>query len=490
MKTLHWFALVALLVLAGCASQTRPTRIIIQETRARNPIAQEAPDDRLPKLPEEPAIPAVPITVAPLPVSNTNPQTTPENQVSASMGNPVASAPAPASPNVHAVNQENQVSNRAGNPAAPATPAPSIPEPSATSVAGATSPFANAMTESSAKIKVLGIFFVASDMPSPTDQEISDFQKHLVVAQANYKKMLLGRDTFTLNSKTPFIYHSPNDLASFERTGEEGISKFTIELLKALNVDRNSLNDDLAVVVMNPQYDWPRGGGLPINGGTDKGAGIEVISSNSLDKSDGNFQGTLEHELGHSFGLEHTDKYGYSMDTGDSIMSYNHEHRWTGFQPPANPGVLIPEDIRALAENKNVFPNLYFDPKTDVPSGYTLKKIVVYGPVNLSATVPGYELSIDNKVVKQEPNYSLEQALTDYWSNLQSNPNKNVQAKFQGITLVISGKGFELYTNGKRSVNKPDWTYDQAMKDFLGMMKKDPESQMVGLYNGQIMKTN
>jgi Metallo-peptidase family M12B Reprolysin-like len=454
MKTLHWFALVALLVLAGCAPQARPTRIIIQEPRARNPVVQATPVNPLPKLPEEPAIPAVPVTVAPLPSSSANTQATPENQVPSTTE----------------------------NPAMPATAAPSP----------AASPFANAMTESKAKVKVLGVFFVPSDMPNPTDQEIRDFQKHLVVAQTNYKKMLLGRDTFTLNSKSPFIYHSSNPLAYFQNypTDSEN-AKFIVELLKALNVDRNSLTDDLAVVVMNPKYDWPRGAGRPLNGGIDKGAGVLAVSSNRLDSPSEDFQGTLEHELGHTFGLVHTDTYGYSQDTGDSIMSYNHDHRWTGFTPPAHPGILIPEDIRSLAENKNVFPTLFFDPKTDVPAGYDLKPIKTLGPADLNTEVPGYVLTINKKVVKNETNYGLDQALTDLWKAIQDNPHKVVQATYQGGKLVISGKGYELYaSSGKRIGTQPDWTYDHAMTNLLGNIKKDPEVPMVGLFNGQVMPTN
>ncbi len=473
MKTRYLLPLLALLVITGCSSQTRPTNIIIREPRTR----VENPQAPLPTTAENPAPSAEnSIPAAAIPVAPTFPAVAP---TPVAIANPSAPS-APAAPS---------------KPETPSIPAVrSAPEASATPMTVAASPFANAVTDSKAKIKVLGVFFVPSDMPSPTDQEIRNFQKHLVVAQANYKKMLLGRDTFTINSKSPYIYHSPNPLAYFQNYGSYQInSKFTIELLKALNVDRNSLTDDLAIVVMDPKTDWPKGAGRPINGGVDNGAGILAVASNRLDEANGNFQGTLEHELGHTFGLVHTDTYGYSQSSGDSIMSYNHEHRWTAFTPPAHPGILIPEDIRTLAENKKVFPNLYFDPKTDVPKGYDLKKIKTVGPAILDIQVSGYTITIDKdrKNTKQEPNYTLEQALADFWKAKQDHPNSKIDARYDGNALELSGKGYEVYSNdGKRIAAHPNWTYNQAMKDLQSNIQKDPEVQMVGLYDGKVMQTD
>jgi len=107
-----------------------------------------------------------------------------------------------------------------------------------------------------------------------------------------------------------------------------------------------------------------------------------MVSSYALEKIP-NFQSTLQHELGHTFGLPHVDVYGYNMNDNPSIMSYNLKHHTHGFNPIPNPGFLIPEDIRALAKNKRVFPQLVFSPAQDIPVGYRMKGFVLLGPMQI-----------------------------------------------------------------------------------------------------------
>ena len=76
------------------------------------------------------------------------------------------------------------------------------------------------------------------------------------------------------------------------------------------------------------------------------------------------------------------------MGTNPSLMSYNPTHHTQGFEPSKTPGILIAEDVRALALNRRVFPRLRFDAKTDVPQGYTMQKIVTLGPME----IPGHPL--------------------------------------------------------------------------------------------------
>jgi hypothetical protein len=110
------------------------------------------------------------------------------------------------------------------------------------------------------------------------------------------------------------------------------------------------------------------------------------IASYELTHND-HFQCTLQHELGHSFGLCHVDAYGYDMMANDSVMSYNPAHHNKGFAPSKTPGILIPEDKRGLAFNDRAFAKLTFDPDRDIADGYRLsKRIIPLGPM----TLPGH----------------------------------------------------------------------------------------------------
>ena len=134
------------------------------------------------------------------------------------------------------------------------------------------------------------------------------------------------------------------------------------------------------VLVANPKDNYPVGGGRTINGGLNSGGGFMFIASSELRRNK-HFQATLQHELGHAFGLPHPDVYGYDLRANPSIMSYNPANFTDGFRPSRRPGVLIPEDRRALALNKRVFAKATFDPARDLPKGYKLfPKVVPLGP--------------------------------------------------------------------------------------------------------------
>jgi hypothetical protein len=138
---------------------------------------------------------------------------------------------------------------------------------------------------------------------------------------------------------------------------------------------------------MNSKEDWPAGGGRPLNGGFNTGGGIVILSSRGLDASR-NFQSTLQHEIGHGFGMPHVDAYGHDMGTSPSLMSYNPKHHTNGFLPAAEPGRLMPEERRALALNRRAFPGLTFDPRRDVPAGYPLADLAWIPPMNIPGQPP------------------------------------------------------------------------------------------------------
>ncbi|GAH40132.1 unnamed protein product, partial [marine sediment metagenome] len=151
----------------------------------------------------------------------------------------------------------------------------------------------------------------------------------------------------------------------------------------------------LVIITMNSKKGRLGSGARPFNRGFNSGGGLVCMPSYAMDDIPW-FQSSLQHELGHSFGLVHVDSYGYDQKKNKSIMSYNNDLRWKGFRPPKKPGILIPEDLRALAKNKKVFPNFYFDPATDIPSDYKIHKIAIR--LELPGKFPGqkdYQIKVE-----------------------------------------------------------------------------------------------
>lgn len=243
------------------------------------------------------------------------------------------------------------------------------------------------------QVKVLPIFFVPKGEQAPTPEQSQKLMRHLEWSQSRYAELLPARITFVIAEQKPRAYRSDRDLNAYRAMGEEFGPQVVIELLESLKVNRYTCPYILLVVMMNPKDDFPIGGGRPLNGGLNTGGGLIVLSSFALDQVP-NFQSTLQHELGHSFGLPHVDVYGYDMSSNASFMSYNLSHRTSGFTPSLTPGEMISEDLRGLALNKRVFPMLVFDPKRDIPSGYSIsKKIVPLGPMKLAGQPDAVQIS-------------------------------------------------------------------------------------------------
>jgi hypothetical protein len=230
-------------------------------------------------------------------------------------------------------------------------------------------------------VKVLPVFFVPKGESPPSEDQTKRLVKHLKWSQQRYKELLLDRDTFALAEAGPRVYESTRGLAFYRDKPEDTAGHLVDELLTESKATRFNCPYVLLVVVMNPRDDFPAGGGRPLNGGINTGGGVIQLSSFALDRVP-NFQSTLQHELGHSFGLPHVDVYNYDMKSNDSLMSYNPKHHTKGFSASDTPARLIPEDLRALALNRRVFPKLRFDPAKDVPGGYRMvERIVALGPM-------------------------------------------------------------------------------------------------------------
>jgi hypothetical protein len=224
-------------------------------------------------------------------------------------------------------------------------------------------------------VAVLPVFFVPKGEREPSAEEEGILMRHLQWSRTRYRE-LLG-DTFAIAEPQPRVYHSDRDLDYYRAQPEGSAPQFVSELAKAYGYNRYTCPYVMVVVFMNSVDDYPGGGGgRPINGGLNTGGGIVILASCYV-KSAPNFQSTLQHELGHAFGLPHVDVYGIDMMTNRSFMSYNPGHHTNGFEPSATPGEVIPEDVRSLAMNHRVFHKLRFDPKKDIPEGYKISERII-----------------------------------------------------------------------------------------------------------------
>ena len=226
------------------------------------------------------------------------------------------------------------------------------------------------------RVEVLPIYFVPKGQREPAAKAKDDFDKHIDWARTRYAE-LLGGETFTRSGREAVVCQGKQTIDFYRKLPESGIPVILGEVLDTLKMNRRNCPYVLTVLVSNAKDSYPNGYGQPMNGGYNTGGGVFVISSFQLERSP-NFQSTVQHELGHCFGLPHVDAYGYDMKTSASLMSYNPGHWTKGFTASKTPGRFIPEDVRGLALNKRIFPNLRFDPAS-VPDGYHLASIVPLG---------------------------------------------------------------------------------------------------------------
>ena len=234
------------------------------------------------------------------------------------------------------------------------------------------------------RVRVLPIAFVPSDQKPPTKPEETLFLRHLRWTQARYATLLEG-DTFEFADTPPVlkIIQGRRPLDEYRPGPNRGADIIVAQILDELNLNRFQNPYTFAILLMNSVDSFPEGGGRTINGGTNAGGGMFYIGSGELSRNE-HFQCTLQHEIGHAFGLPHVNVYGYNIQNNPSVMSYNPAHHNRGFLPSPTPGILIPEDRRALALNDRVFGKTAFDITHDVPKLYGLYPYVVpIGPMEL-----------------------------------------------------------------------------------------------------------
>jgi hypothetical protein len=237
------------------------------------------------------------------------------------------------------------------------------------------------------RVSVLPLFLVPAGEPAPTDAQKRALEKHLEVCRRRYAEMLGNRDGFRVAPGGPKVVRARKTVAALHALPEDAAPEIVATLLAEFKANRFTCESIFLTVLMNPKENWPAGGGRPLNGGFNTGGGIVILSSHGLDASP-NFQSTLQHEIGHGFGLPHVDAYRYDMRTSPSVMSYNPKHHTKGFAAAAEPGRLMPEERRGLALNRRAFPGLTFDPRRDVPAGYQLADVCWIPPMNIPGQPP------------------------------------------------------------------------------------------------------
>ena len=240
---------------------------------------------------------------------------------------------------------------------------------------------ADSLRSRPSRISVKPVFLVPTDAQAVDPDDSAYFVKQLKWAQDRYRELFQGQDTFRIESLKPHIVHSKYDTDHYLKAKDAGAEDALLELFEQDGVDRYTC-PYVYVVMFVGTGARPGGGGRPINGGVNTGGGIVILAAASLKKSP-NFQSTLQHELGHAFGLPHVNVYGYSMSANPSLMSYNPHHHTNGLEPSTTPGVFIPEDYRVLIQNRLAFPKLHLKLADVLPTGYEVKPQKLLGPMTL-----------------------------------------------------------------------------------------------------------
>ena len=285
-------------------------------------------------------------------------------------------------------------------------------------------------------LRVLPVFLVPSDQDPPAPDRSDRLLRHVRWTRDRYRELLDGT-TFALEDRVEVV-RSAHPLLAFQPLPEDGVPHMVRELFLHHATDRDACPYVYVIVLVNPCENRPVGGGRPFNGGFNRGGGLAVFSSWFLDHAP-IFQSTLQHELGHAFGLPHVDVYGYPLREGVSIMSYNERHWSRGFEPAETPGELIPEDRRGLALNQRAFPGLTFE----APAGTPLGKVVELGPMTIPDGPPppvdsdaqGYELFLGGARAGHAPDWNREQAIANLEWNRKNKPGVRVDGRFGGRPL-------------------------------------------------------
>ena len=215
---------------------------------------------------------------------------------------------------------------------------------------------------------------------------------HFRIAQQRYR-ILLGTDTFHFEVPEDLVYesttHSVADYMNASGADGDTAHLMTRHLLQWQGETRDNSKQIFVSLMVRPAAEpcgtdgrACQGGGRTFNGDPGTGGGFIGFEYDSL-LSDFPypFQSTLQHELGHTFGLVHIkDSADNDLDCyflqplalSDSIMGYNPTHLSSGTTESATPGIFEPEELFLLDLNHPAFPNFSFVDAVHGPAGRAL----------------------------------------------------------------------------------------------------------------------